>query len=344
MNNVDFFKEAKYGLMIHFGLYSLLGGYYKGQLGPRYAEWTQCKCKIPVKEMKELAKIFNPIYFNADEICEFAKNCGMKYIVITTKHHEGFALFKSDCDDFNSVDYSPCHRDFIAELAESCRKYGLKLGFYYSQCIDWNEKNGGGYSIDPRGSAGNSWCNDWDFPGNASKDFNEVFYRKMLPQIKELMTNYGDVFLAWFDMPLDSTEEHSKIIYDLVKKYQPNCLVNSRLGNGVYDYVSLGDNEIPDFIPDDDSLVEEDHNNIWGFKKSKNGLYESACTLNNSWGYSANDNDWKSPDDILQNRLKLEKLGINYLINIGPDWLGRIPYRSKIILEEVQKKYLEIKK
>jgi len=343
MDNYSLFKEAKYGLMIHFGLYSLLGGYSKNSVGPKYAEWTQCKCRISVEEMKELGKAFNPIYFDANEICEFALKCGMKYIVITTKHHEGFALFKSDCDGFNSYDFSPCHRDFISELADSCRKYGLKLGFYYSQCIDWNEKNGGGYTVDPIGCAGDSWCNNWDFPDNSSKDFNEVFYRKMLPQIKELMTNYGDVFLVWFDMPLDSTEEQSKTIYDLVKKYQPDCLVNSRLGNGMYDYVSLGDNEIPDSIPDDDSLDTQsiDQNSIKGFKKSKYGLYESACTLNRSWGYSCDDNNWKTSDDILQNRLKLEKLGINYLINIGPDWLGRIPYKSRIILEEVQKKYLE---
>ena len=228
MNNIELFKELKYGLMIHFGLYSLLGGYYKGKKGPHYAEWIQANQQISVVEMKRLATVFNPIYFDADEICQFAKKCGMKYIVITTKHHEGFALFKSNADKFNVCDATPFKRDIIKELADACKKNGLKLGFYYSQCIDWNEKDGGGYTIDPRGSAGVSWDNSWDFPNKDEKDFSRVFYSKMLPQIEELMTNYGEVFLAWFDMPLDSTPEQSQIIYDTVKRLQPNCLVNSR--------------------------------------------------------------------------------------------------------------------
>lgn len=143
-------------------------------------------------------------------------------------------------------------------------------------------------------------------------------------------------------MPLDSTPSQSKFLYQLVKNLQPNCLINSRLGNGNFDYVSLGDNEIPEFIP---SKINEniDYNNIEGFKKSPYELYESACTLNHSWGYSLIDNDWKSSKEILNNRIKLEKLGINYLINIGLDYLGRIPYKASEILEEVQNFYKNYK-
>lgn len=341
MNNIEEFKNAKYGLMIHFGLYTLLGGVYKGRKGPRYAEWIQCQQQISTEEMKVLASIFNPIYFNADEICAFAKKCGMKYIVITTKHHEGFALFKSYADSFNICDATPFKRDIIKELSISCVKYGLKLGFYYSQCIDWNEMDGGGYTIDPRGAAGVSWDNSWDYPDKKNKDYSRVFKSKMLPQIKELMSNYGDVFLAWFDMPLDSTKEQSQIIYNTVKELQPNCLVNSRLGNGVYDYVSLGDNEIPDEIP---QKFEINNNSIWGFKKSPYGLYESVCSLNCSWGYSSVADKWISAESVAKSRLKLEKLGINYLINVGPDWLGRIPYQAQSILIEAQKLYEDLKK
>ncbi len=340
MNNIALFKELKYGLMIHFGLYSLLGGYYNGKKGPYYAEWIQANQKISVHEMKRLAEVFNPIYFNADEICEFALKCGMKYIVITAKHHEGFALFKSKVDKFNIYDATPCKRDIIKELADACKKHGLKLGFYYSQCIDWNEKDGGGYTIDPTGSAGVSWDNSWDFPNKDEKDFSRLFYSKMLPQIEELMTNYGDVFLAWFDMPLDSTTEQSQIIYDTVKRLQPNCLVNSRLGNGIFDYVTLGDNEIPDEIP---KSFSSDNNSIWGFKRSPYGLYESICSLNCSWGYSALAEKWVSPDKLASYRLKLEKLGVNFMVNIGPDWLGRIPYQAQTILLETEKKYNELK-
>lgn len=338
MSNYDVFRTAKYGLMLHFGLYSLLGGVYKGQRGPYYAEWIQCAKQISISETEKLAKIFNPIYFDADEICEFAIRCGMKYIVFTAKHHEGFALFKSQ-DKFNSYDFSPCRRDFIGELAESCRKYGLKLGLYYSQCIDWHEKHGGGFKTDPHGAAGVSWENSWDFTDKSEKNYDICFNEKILPQITELMSNYGEIFLVWFDMPLDSTQKHSKIIYDTVKRLQPDCLVNSRLGGGIYDYVSLGDNEIPDSIPE--KIEEGDPNDINGLKRSPNGLYESACTLNCSWGYTVAYPQWLSSEKVLLRRLHLEKLGINYLINIGPDWLGRLPVEAIEILETVQREYLK---
>lgn len=340
MNNIDYFRNAKYGLMIHFGLYSLLGGFYKGKKGPAYAEWIQAFHKIPVSEMKTLAKAFDPIYFNADEICDLAVKCGMKYIVITAKHHEGFALYKSEADSFNICDATPFGRDIISEMSGACRKYGLKLGLYYSQCIDWNEKHGGGYKSDPEGAAGVSWENSWDFPDKSEKDYGILFNKKILPQIKELMTNYGDIFLVWFDMPLDTDPDFSSKIYETVKKLQPDCLINSRLGNGFYDYVSLGDNEIPEKIPED---CISDHNDIYGFKRSPYGLYESACTLNRSWGYSSVDNEWKSPEKILENRLRLEKTGINYLINAGLDWVGRVPYRAAEILLETQELYKKVR-
>ena len=336
MNNTEAFQQAGYGLMIHFGLYSLLGGYYHGNKGPRYAEWIQCQQRISTKEMRKLASVFNPIYFDADEICRFAKDCGMKYIVITAKHHEGFALFKSEVDDFNVCDATPFGRDILKELADSCARHDLKLGVYYSQCIDWNDQDGGGYTVDPSGAAGVSWENSWDFPDKSQNAFSRVFERKMLPQIEEIMRHYGEIFLAWFDMPLDSTPEQSRRIYDTVKALQPDCLINSRLGNGVYDYVSLGDNEIPDEIP---SEFSTDYNDINGFKKSPYGLYESACTLNGSWGYSAVCEEWRTPEEIAQTRRKLARLGVNYLINVGPDWLGRIPYQAKYILETAARQY-----
>lgn len=338
--NIQIFKDAKYGLMMHFGLYTLLGGQYMDRRGPYYAEWVQCHQRISVSEMRKLAAVFNPIYFDAEKICRMALACGMKYIVITTKHHEGFCLFDSKVDDFTVCRATPCGRDLIKELADACRKYGLKLGFYYSQCIDWNEKDGGGYTVPAVNCAGVSWENSWDFPNKEEKNFDRVFYRKMLPQIEELCRNYGDIFLFWFDMPLDSTKKQSTEIYELVKKYQPDCLINSRLGNGAYDYVSLGDNEIPTEIP---AEIEAggDPNDICGFKYSPYGLYESACTINpKSWGYSTVYHTYRSPETICERRLKLEKLGINYLLNVAPDWLGRIPVEAEEILTEAQKLYL----
>ena len=172
------------------------------------------------------------------------------------------------------------------------------------------------------------------------KDFSICFENKILPQIEEIMTNYGDIFLAWFDVPMTLSETQSKTIYDTVKRLQPNCLINSRLGNGAYDYVSLGDNEIPASKEEWARLCSApaesvNYQSIDGFKPSRYGLYESACTLNNSWGFSYRDHNWKTPEELFRNKTHLNELGINYLINVGPDHLGRIPGPSIEILRKV---------
>jgi alpha-L-fucosidase len=259
----------------------------------------------------------------------------MKYLVITTKHHDGFALFRSEADNYNCYDFSPFKRDIIKELSDACRKYGLKFGIYYSQDLDWHEKNGGGYNSDPVNCVGITWENSWDFPNKEEKDFEITYRNKILPQIEEIMTKYGEIALAWFDMPMTLTPEHSQEIYELVKKHQPNCLVNSRLGNGKYDYVSLGDNEIPKKLDTENKVM--DWNDIHGFKPSPYGFYESACTLNKSWGYCSWDNNYKSAETIFSNKKRLSALGINYLINVGPDHLGRFPLEAQQILKDVAK-------
>lgn len=314
MSNIEFFKNAGYGMMMHFGLYSLLGGEYKGRFGDNYAEWIGSHFAIPIKEYEKLAAAFNPIYFNANEIIKLAKDCGMKYLVVTTKHHDGFALFHSKVDD-------------------------VKLGFYYSQDLDWHEKHGGGYLSNHMGCSGVTWDNSWDFPNPDEKNFDICFENKILPQIKEIISNYGDIFLAWFDVPMTLSDKQSKIIYDTVKSLQPDCLINSRLGNGMYDYVSLGDNEIPKTKEEWERLSKIDpdevnYQSIDGFKPSPFGLYESACTLNNSWGFSYRDHNWKSPEELYKNQKHLNELGINYLVNVGPDHLGRIPGPSIDILRK----------
>ena len=340
MNNQQFFKEAGYGMMIHFGLYSLLGGEYKGRQGSAYAEWAGSHFAIPIAEYEKLASAFNPVFFSADEWVRFARDCGMKYLVVTTKHHDGFALFHSKVDRYNIVDATPFGRDLIGELAEACAKYGLKLGFYYSQDLDWHEKHGGGYLSRHIPCAGVSWDNSWDWPEVEGKDFSICYRNKILPQIEELMTNYGDVFLAWFDVPMTVNAQQSQEIYDTVKRLQPDCLINSRLGNGAYDYVSLGDNEIPATKEEWEALRLEaeshptDYQSISGFKPSPFGLYESACTLNHSWGYSNRDHDFKKAEQIAFNRHHLQELGINYLINVGPDPLGRLPGEAMDILRK----------
>lgn len=334
MDNKIWFKEAKYGMMLHWGLYSLIGGEYKGKRVVDYAEWAQSYFQIPNRDYEKLALAFNPVYFNAEDYARLAVDCGMKYIVITTKHHDGFAMFKSSADSFNVYDATPFKRDVLAEFADACKKYNLKLGIYYSQDLDWHHPHGGGYLSNHIYNSGTTWDNSWDFKGE--KNFDICFNEKILPQVNEIMTNYDEISLAWFDVPMTIKPEQSKLIYDTVKKHQPDCLINSRLGNGHYDYVSLGDNEIPEKL----ETVEDgniDYNDIGGFKPSPYGLYETAATLNNTWGFSYYDNNWKAPEQIAEYKKHLNSLGINYLINIGPDPLGRIPTSAESILRKASK-------
>ena len=263
--------------------------------------------------------MFNPIYFDAEELVRIAQSAGMKYFVITAKHHEGFALFKSKVSKFNSVDATPFGRDIIAELAEACYKLNMKFGLYYSQAVDWSHPDGAPTYRAPLNCGVMEWSNVWDYPDVEHKDYTRCFNEKIKPQVEELLTNYGDLCLMWFDVPSNIPKECSLELYDMVKKYQPNCLVNSRIGEFCKcDYTSSDDNEIP---TDDKSGM----------------LYESCATLNDTWGYKSFDNNWKSAEEVVRTKEHLKNLGANYLLNVGPDWLGRFPAKSVEILEEVGK-------
>ena len=333
MDNREWFKNAGYGMMTHWGLYSMLGGEWRGRRVRDYAEWIQSWLAIPNAEYSKLAEVFNPIYFNADAWIRLARDSGMKYFVFTSKHHDGFAMFKS-ADPFNIVDATPFGRDVTAELAEACYKYGLKFGLYYSQELDWHHPHGGGYT-NLSGCSGASWDNNWDFPDRAGKDFSICFEEKIKPQVKEILTGYGDLCLIWFDVPHTITKEQSLELNQLVKKYQPDCLINSRIGNGAYDYVSLGDNEYPTEFKISENF---DPNSIDGIKYSPYGLYETAGTINSSWGYKYYDQNWITPEEIKARRKRLNDLGINYLLNVGPDGLGRIPsFSAEALLGAAEK-------
>lgn len=329
MDNHEWFKQAKYGMMAHWGLYSLLGGEWRGKRVRDYAEWIQSWLTIPNEDYAQLAGSFNPLYFSADEWIRLARDSGMKYFVFTAKHHDGFAMYRSKADAFNIFDATPFHRDVTAELAEACYKYGLKFGLYYSQDLDWHHPHGGGYTFFVPCS-GTSWDNSWDFPDREKKDFSICFEEKIKPQVTELLTGYGDLCLMWFDVPNTISPAQSLELNHLVKRYQPDCLINSRIGNGAYDYVSLGDNEYPSERPE--TLSESDPNSIEGFKYSPYDLYETAGTLNSSWGFKYYDQNWITPDEIRQRRQRLNAIGVNYLLNVGPDGLGRIPSFSQEIL------------
>ncbi len=331
MDNKTWFKQAQFGLMIHWGLYSLPAGEWKGQRMKYIGEWIQSSYRIPNAEYGQLAKIFNPILFNAEEWVKLAQAAGMKYMVVTSKHHEGFAMFDSAYDDYNIVHGTPFGRDVIGELAEACYKHGLKLGLYYSQDLDWHEPNGGGYTVGHTNGGYMSWTNDWDFPDNDKKDYTQCFETKIKAQFKEILTKYGDLLLIWCDTPRTMTPAQSQELYEMIKKYQPDALVNSRIGNGIGDYRSCGDNEI-DFTKDPARKPTASYAVSVG---ERTGLYEVPATLNKTWGYKSFDNEWKPAEDILAIKKRLNDNGVNYLLNVGPDYLGRIPAPAEEILRRV---------
>jgi alpha-L-fucosidase len=313
--DADWFSKSRFGFMTHWGLYSLPAGEWKGQRCEYIGEWIQSRFRIPNEEYGQLAAAFNPILYDADAIVRQVRDCGMKYAVVTSKHHEGFAMYHSEVDPYNIYDATPFKRDPIAELAEACYKYGIQLGLYYSQDLDWHEPDGGGYTVQSLNGGNMTWTNDWDFPDNGNKDYTQCFEKKIKPQVKEILTKFGRLGLIWFDTPRTISPAQSKELYDMVKEYQPDCLINSRIGNGYGDYASLGDNQIPAALKAD-------------------GLFETPATLNDTWGFKSFDQNWKSPEEVIMLLQRLSSRNVNYLLNIGLDHLGRLPAEAARIMAE----------
>lgn len=316
MDSKNWFRQAKFGMMIHWGLYSLPAGEWKGQRMPFIGEWAQSYFRIRNEDYGKLTQAFNPILFNAEDWVKLALAAGMEYLVVTAKHHDGFAMYRSEVDPYNVYYGSAFQRDVIGEIAEACYRHGLKLGLYYSQDLDWHEPNGGGYLHGHTNCDVMSWTNDWDYPDNEHKHYTLCFEAKIKPQVRELLQNYGDLCLIWFDTPLTISTEQSTELVQMVKRYQPDCLINSRIGNGMGDYESLGDNEIPE------GAMPE-------------GLFETPATLNDTWGYKSFDHNWKNPQEVIRLKNHLNERGVNYLLNVGPDYLGRIPAPAQEILLNV---------
>ena len=287
-------------MFIHWGLYALPAGVWNGEGVPGIGEWIMHRRRIPRAEYGLLADRFQPTKFDAKQWVSLAVEAGMRYLVITAKHHDGFAMFKSPCCSYNVADATPWGRDPILSLAEECGRAGLKLGFYYSQDQDWH---------DPDGSA-----NDWDFD-ESGKDFDAYLKRKVVPQLRELLTQYGPIGLIWFDTPYTISPEDSQQLADLVHQLQPDCLVSGRIGNNVGDYGSLGDNQIPA------GLVRGD--------------YETPATLNDTWGFKSTDHNWKTASSLVQLLVDLASKGVNYLLNVGPTAEGGIPGPSVARLKEI---------
>ena len=303
-------QDAKFGMFIHWGVYAKAGGEWNGETN--HAEWLQFSAKIPLAEFTEYAKTFSPDKFDADEWVQVANDAGMKYLVVTAKHHDGIAMYDSASSDHNVVKLAGLKFDPIKELSEACRKQDIHFCVYYSLGRDWQDPDV------PTGNPGKTkpgWrSNLLDFPDEDQKDFSKYFERKVKPQVRELLTNYGPIGVMWFDTPERISPEESAELLKLIRDLQPNCIVNARVGNGLGDY-GTPEQKIPEEI---------------GSKP-----WETCMTLNGHWGYNKADQDWKSTASLLRNLIDIVSKGGNYLLNVGPTGEGLIPEPSVVRLLEL---------
>jgi len=314
-------RDAKFGMFIHWGIYAQFAGVYNGHEQLRGgAEWIMNRSKIPVAAYQAMAKNFNPLKYDPDAWVKMAKDAGMKYIIITAKHHDGFALFNSKASKWDITDATPYGKDLLKPLAKACKKYGIKLGFYYSQAQDWN--NPGGSAA--RKEMKEGWLNPdsakidaytlahkghWD-PAQETKTFDQYIDEVAVPQVKELMTNYGDIAVLWWDTPTNMTDE-AALKLQAALKTQPQIITNDRLKRPNFP----GDTKTPEQkIPSQAELDGMD--------------WETCMTMNGTWGFRTSDGKWKSSETLIRNLIDIASKGGNYLLNLGPKPDGTFPQES----------------
>jgi alpha-L-fucosidase len=324
---MEWWREARFGMFIHWGVYAVPAGYYNGRPIARIGEWIMNRGKIPVTDYQAFAAQFNPVNYDPDAWVKLAKEAGMKYIVITAKHHDGFALFKSNASKWNIVDATPYGKDLIKPLAEACRKYGIKLGLYYSHAQDWNNPGGAA----SRKVASEGWANPdsaaidaytaannghWD-PAQTTKTMAQYIDEVAVPQVKELLTNYGDIAVLWWDTPTGMTDEFAEKL-NATLALQPNIITNDRLKRPNFP----GDYKTPEQrIPKLEELDGKD--------------WETCMTMNGTWGFKKDDHNWKSAETMIRNLLDITSKGGNYLLNVGPKADGTFPDESIERLKQV---------
>lgn len=296
---MKWWDEGRLGMFLHWGIYSSFGGEYNGndygkEVGQASAEWIYLRSNMPEEEYRNGALNWNPSKFDAEKWVRTAKDAGIKYMVLTAKHHDGFALFNSKASDWNVVESSSTKRDLIYEFVEACRKYNMKIGFYYSHEKDWMHHKRQQQNL---------------------KEIPEEYISFAKRQITELLTQYGKIDLIWFDTPVNAHKEFNKMCAGLVRKYQPECIVNGRIGNGLGDYKNIGDRVI--------------------VNPGTAGYMESIMTMRLNWGYDKNDDFWKPSNDLINMVSKSACRGSNFLLNIGPTPEGTFPLQDQVRLYDL---------
>jgi alpha-L-fucosidase len=296
------YRDAGFGLFIHWGLYSQAAGEWKGERYFGIVEHLMRLAKVaPDEYIKTLGGQFNPVDFNAVEWVQAAKDAGARYIIVTTKHHDGFAMYHSKVSGNNVVDATPWHHDPLEDLARECAKAGIRLGIYYSHVQDWSEPDAFNYGEDP---------------AIYKPAFDNYMNRKALPQMRELMRNYGKISLVWYDTPKGITAARAQKFRDVVKEADPTTLITSRIGQNMGDIRNYGDSEMPDY---------GDETQYW----------EAIYTHNDSWGYSKFDHNFKSPTELIHTLATAASRGGNMVLNVGPDPQGRFPAETKAAMATI---------
>ena len=325
-DRIVWWREARFGMFVHWGVSSVLGGSWKGRAYPTYAEHIQRAAKIPVAVYrKEVAGAFNPQNFDAEAWVKLAKETGMGYFIITAKHHDGVAMYDSKVSDYNVVQATPWHHDPMKDLQVACRKQGIKLGFYYSHAFDWGEENG----------AGNDW--DWQNPGGDKLIHGSEWWKndpeflskvrtyvdgKAIPQILELIQHYHPDIL-WFDTPHKIPPEENLRIFAAVRKADPNIVINGRIFADVDTELAV----LPDYINTGDKPG--------GFAPQGDRDWEGMPTTNESYGYNSTDRSHKPPGHFIRLMAKAAARGGNILLNMGPRPDGTVDPADVAVFEGI---------
>ncbi len=304
---MEWWRDAGFGMFIHWGVYSVPAGIYNGVESKEIGEWIMHTMHIPTQDYEEFAKQFNPQKFDAKKWVAIAKKAGVKYIVITSKHHDGFCMWDSKVTTYDIMDTSPFKRDILRELTDACNAAGIKMCFYYS-IMDWHQ---------PDAESKKNYAHQ----NTENPDWNNYRENYLKPQLKELITNYHPAVL-WFDgewIP-EWTEEQGKDLYHFIKNMDSKIIINNRIGKGRKGMQGMNENDdaAGDFGTPEQEIL----------KGTSNADWESCMTMNDTWGYKKNDNNWKSSEKLIQNLIDVAAKGGNYLLNIGPKSDGTIPDES----------------
>ncbi len=304
-------RDARFGMFISWGLYAIPAGTWQGKQIPGVGEWIMHWSAIPIPEYEKLAGQFNPVKFNADEWVKIARDAGMKYIVITSKHHDGFCLWDSKVSDYDVIDRSPYQFDILRALADACERQSIRLCFYHS-IMDWHHPD-----------AQAPFFPKYNDRKASNPNFPRYIENYLKPQLRELLTGYGNIGVLWFDgeWVKDYTSEMGKDIYNYVRNLKPDIIINNRVDKGRMGRRGLtrkgdfaGDFGTPEQEIPDTGLPGVD--------------WESCMTMNDTWGYKSYDNNWKSTETLIHNLIDIASKGGNFLLNVGPTAEGLIPAAS----------------